>query len=1014
MRTGEAEHVSPWEADFVFLLFYLLLYPLIKLFVLKSEIRNLEELAARIQGEVETDPLHRIVYATDASAYREMPLGVVYPKNPEDIREIVRFARETGCNLIPRAAGTSLAGQVVGPGLVVDISRYMNRILELNEKEHWVRVEPGVVLDELHLYTKPFGLFFGPETSTSNRCCLGGMVGNNSCGLHSLVYGSTRDHLLEATVVLSDGSVTVLKGMETAEVEDCMKKTGLEGKIYRTAVRILRENAAKIKANFPDPALSRRNMGYALDQLLYSAYFDPESTEPFNLCKLLAGSEGTLAFATELKLNLLPLPPKEKAVICVHCRDLEEAFQGNLVALRYGPMAVELMDRTILELSKKNIGQRNNRFFIEGDPGAILIVEVAGENREETDRRAARIEAGLREKDLGYAYPRVYGKDISRVWSLRKAGLGLLSGMPGNAKPVSVVEDTAVTPERLPAYMKDFGELLNRLGLSCVYHAHIATGELHLRPILNLKEAGDRQLFRQVAEETALLVKKHRGSLSGEHGDGRLRGEFIPLLFGESIYRLLKELKHTWDPAGILNRGKIVETPAMDEGLRYEAEDKNGKREKQNEIKTYFDFSAQQGWLCAIEQCNGSGDCRKAMVFGGTMCPSYRATRREKDTTRARANVLRELLSRPLTKKIYDQPEISAALDTCLSCKACKSECPSNVDMARFKAEYLQHRYDVCGVPVKAFLIAHLNTVQRLCTRFPFLYNGVVQTGWTAGILKRFLKFAPERTLPLLDKTTLRRWVKTSHRRKTDVASGRKVYLFADEFTDYMDVETGICFVQLLEELDYEVIIPRHVESGRTSISKGLLKKARRSARRNVELLKDRITEETPLVGIEPSCILSFRDEYPDLVGEDLKPAAVALGKNCLLYDEFLVREIRRGRIGADRFTDRPLKIWLHGHCHQKSLASVEPSREMLSLPRNYVVEVIPSGCCGMAGAFGYERAHYALSMQIGEQVLFPAVRQAEEEDCIAAPGTSCRQQIQDGTGRIALHPVEILFRALK
>lgn len=967
---------------------------------------DLHILSRRIKGEVESDLLHRVIYATDASAYREMPLGVVYPKDASDVKEIVKFARENEVGLIPRAAGTSLAGQVVGDGLVVDISRHMNRILELNVQEKWVRVEPGVVLEALHSYTKPYGLFFGPETSTSNRCCMGGMVGNNSCGLHSLVYGSVRDHLLEAKVVLGDGTEVVLKGLTVDEVEGKLESDTLEGEIYRKVVGMLREHKTEILEHYPDPALRRRNSGYAMDQLLYSGYFDKRYDEPFNLCKLIAGSEGTLAFITELKLHLVALPPNEKAVICIHCSALEEAFEGNLVALKHKPMAVELMDRTILELSKGNIAQNKNRFFIQGDPAAILIVELACSSREEVDRLADTIEEDFKKHGYGYHYPRLYGTDIKRVWDLRKAGLGLLSGMPGSAKPVSVIEDTAVAPERLPAYMKDFGAMLERMGLSCVYHAHIATGELHLRPVLDLKKERDRRLFRQVAEETALLVKKHKGALSGEHGDGRLRGEFIPVLFGQEVYEMMREVKRCWDPAGIFNRGKIVDTPPMDKNLRVK-EDHAGE----DDLKTYFDFSRQKGWVCAIEQCNGSGDCRKETEFGGTMCPSFRATGDEKDTTRARANVLRELLARPRTERIFDQPEVLEILDNCVSCKACKSECPSNVDMARYKAEFLQHHYDICGVPLKALLVANLSRIQRWGMYLPSLYNVFISNPLTGGLLKKLLRFAPERSIPKLYKTTLRHWA-TRHRSCNKDTTRGKIYLFADEFTDYMDVRVGIRMIELLSGLGYEVVIPEHVESGRTALSKGLLKEAKKIARKNVVLLKDIVTDENPLVGIEPSCILSFRDEYPDLVGDDLKAEASSLGKNCLLYDEFIVREIRKGNIRSGQFTRKPLKILLHGHCHQKSLASVEPSKIMLSLPENYEVEVIPSGCCGMAGAFGYEKKHYELSMKIGEQVLFPAIRNADDGVCISAPGTSCRQQIKDGTGRTALHPIEVLFQA--
>ena len=949
-----------------------------------------------IDGEFHDDFHYRLIYATDASAYREIPDAVVFPKHEEDIRSITRYAIEHHVNLIPRAAGTSLAGQVVGKGIIVDISKYMNNILEINPEQRWVRVQPGVVLDELNEYCRPYGLFFAPETSTSNRCCIGGMAGNNSCGSHSLVHGSTRDHVIEARVVLSDGSTAVFGPLSDNELENKCSGDTLEGRIYREILAILNDegNRKDIKDNFPEPSIRRRNSGYAIDELLNS--------RPFNFCKLIVGSEGTLAFITELKLHLEPLPPKETAVVCVHCASLEEACKANLAALKHEPRAIELMDDQVLQLSKKNIAQNKNRFFIQGDPAAILIVEIAKDSLDEVNHEADFLEDDLRRQNLGYHYSRVYGKDISRVWALRKAGLGLLSGMPGSAKPVSLIEDTAINPEKLFAFLSDLKVVLDSYGLSCVYHGHISTGELHLRPILNLKEEDDRRLFRVVATETARLVKKYRGSLSGEHGDGRLRGEFLPLMFGKKVYALFKNVKNIWDENGIFNIGKIVDTPPMDSCLRYEVCQGIGN--------TYFDFSRQKGYLCAVEQCNGSGDCRKSYLFGGTMCPVYRATRDEKNTTRARSNILRELLIHPEGKRMFSQPEVLSALDSCLSCKACKAECPSNVDMARYKAEYLQHHYDETRIPLRSFLIANLTRIQKMAMVFPAAYNAAVSSKIFSYILKKVLRFTPQRTIPKIYRFTLKHWLRTHPDTET---YSRKVYLFADEFSNYMDVEIGITFIKLLRALGYQVTIPEHVESGRTELSKGLVKKAKKIARKNIMLLKDIVNEQIPLVGIEPSCILSFRDEYPDLVGEDLKETAVSLARNCLLYDEFIVREVRNGNITSKLFTDKTEKIKLHGHCHQKALVSIEPSKEMLSLPTNYHVDVIPSGCCGMAGAFGYEKEHYKLSMQIGEQVLFPAVRSAGKNAIIAAPGTSCRQQIMDGTGVKAYHPIEVLYQAL-
>lgn len=959
----------------------------------------------QIKGDIICDSLHKTIYSTDASAYIERPIGVAYPKDREDIQIIVAFAKRNAIPIIPRAAGTSLAGQVVGDGLVVDISRYMNQILEINPEERWIRVQPGVVLDEVNLFCKPYGLFFAPETSTSNRCCVGGMVGNNSCGSHSLVYGSTREHLLKAEVVLSDSSVAVFEDLDNVEVEAKLAKRTLEGSIYNGVLSILSDmdNQREIFDNFPDKTLTRRNSGYALDELLNNSLFDPKSSNKFNLCKVLAGSEGTLAFATELTLNLELLPPAHKCVICVHFEALKESFEANLVALKHNPVAIELIDGKILELSKQNIAQNKNRFFIEGDPKAVLIIELAEDCEDDINIKATKIISDLKNNSMGYHYPILYGTDINRVWALRKAGLGLLSGMVGDAKPVSVVEDTAVAPERLPAYMADFAHMMSKWDLSCVYHAHISTGELHLRPIINLKEDSGRKLFRIVAKECAQLVKKHRGSLSGEHGDGRLRGEFLPILFGDKVYTLFKELKSIWDKDNIFNRGKIVETPAMDSNLRYVKSNLN--------IKTYFDYSRQGGFVRAVEQCNGSGDCRKSELFAGTMCPTFRATKDEAKVTRARANGLREALLSGDVDNIFKNKDTLKLLDNCVSCKACKSECPSNVDMTRYKAEYMQHYYDKKRVPLRTLLIANIDRINAAMIRVSAIYNSIVRNRFFARIIKGSIGFAQHRPLPTLSKYSLKSWYKRNYTEIKDAKA--TIYLFADEFTNYMDAEIGISFIKLLNKLGYNVIIPNHVDSGRAQMSKGLLKRARLRANANVELLHNIVDNNSPLVGIEPSTILSFRDEYPDLVDDRLKESALALSENVLLYDEFIVREIEKGNIKQAQFTDEIMKIKLHGHCHQKSLASVEPSKVMLSLPKNYKVEIIPSGCCGMAGSFGYEKEHYELSMQIGETTLFPEIRKTDSKYTISAPGTSCREQIFYGTARRAYHPIEILYKAI-
>lgn len=971
---------------------------------------QLKFIAEQIEGDLFFDNTSRLLYSTDASVYKEKPLAVARPKSVDDIKKLIIFARRNKIGLIPRTAGTSLAGQVVGDGIVVDVSKYLTDIIELNSEEKWVRVQPGVILDELNMYLAKYDLFFGPETSTSNRCMIGGMVGNNACGAHSLIYGSTRDHLLELKVILSDGSEAIFGELSTKDFKDKLKGDSLENKIYKHLNDILsdKENQVEIKREFPDPKLERRNTGYAVEYLLDSDPFI-HNGKSLNLCKLLAGSEGTLAFITEIKLNLVPVKKGVKGLICVHCNSLEEALEGNLIVLKHKPDAIELIDDVILECTKSNLEQQRNRFFVKGDPAAILIIEVLKESQEEVLKLKDDIEKEMTSKGYGYHFPVVFGEDMTRVWALRKAGLGVLSNIPGDGKPVSFIEDTAVLPEYLPEFVKEFKAIINKHKLDCVYHAHIATGELHLRPVLNLKEKKDVQLFREIGFEVARLVKKYKGSFSGEHGDGRVRGEMIPVVIGDKNYALLKEIKHTWDPENIFNKGKIVDTPPMDTSLRYEP----GTLTR--EIETIFDFSSTEGIIRMAEKCNGSGDCRKTALIGGTMCPSYMATRDENTTTRARANILREFLTHSTKKNPFDHKEIYQVLDLCLSCKGCKSECPSNVDMAKLKAEFLQHYYDAHGIPLRTRLIAYISSINKMGSLMPSVFNWFMTNKIISSMIKGVVGFAQKRSIPVLHKFTMRRWIKNNLEKLNRNIKSPKgtVNLFIDEFTNYNDVQIGITTIKLLTGLSYNVNTPKHTLSGRTFLSKGLLRSAKKIAQNNIEMLFPCVLPEKPLLGIEPSAILSFRDEYPDLAGNELKEKAIQLSKNAFTIDEFLAMEFEKGNIETDLFTKDTQKIKLHGHCQQKSIASTKPTISMLSIPENYSVEEIKSGCCGMAGSFGYEQEHYNLSMKVGELVLFPEVRKAADEVIISASGTSCRHQIKDGTGKIALHPVEVLYQAL-
>ncbi len=1013
--------------------------------------------------EILTDSLHKVAYATDASVYREIPYGVAYPENDEDIISLIAEARRRGTSVIARAGGTSIAGQVVGKGIIADISRHMNRIIAINAEERYAWVEPGVVRDELNIACKPYGLFFSPETSTSNRCCIGGMVGNNSCGTHSLIYGSTRPHVMEADGILADGTRAHWAEYTVAELEEQFGKEFWKKEASNRLVAIysqlinwaLDEKIQRVIADsYPDKELTRRSCGYAIDETIEDLCdtSKPLPERKINLCRLIAGSEGTLAFLYRIKVSLDPLPPKEVMAVCAHCTSLEAAFEANLIALQHHPTAIELMDGEILELARK-IPNFQSQFsdFIIGEPPALLISELRSETREEMDQQADAITRALLASGLVDHCTRVYGSDVGRVWNLRKAGLGILNGMPGDAKPTGVIEDTAVAPARLPAYMRDFRAMLARLGTSCVFYGHISTGELHLRPILNLKTAEGKRLFRRIAHETTLLVRTHRGTISGEHGDGRLRGEFIPLQYGEEAYQLMRQVKYCWDPERLFNPHKIVDTPRMDADLRADRS------------------VAGNDLLCRVEQCNGAADCRKSILIGGTMCPSYKVSGDELRTPRARANVLREWLSGERVEPaaidashseaellegsglgdervsglgdervepaaidashleaellegsglvdervsgLVDEEMVREVLASCLACKACKRECPSGVDITRLRAEALQILYDKKGVPLRTLMVAHNGDIQRLGTLMPAVYNWFASNRFTSAILKKIVGFAPERKIPQVKRGNFKLQMDDCS------PAGRKVYLFLDEFTRYQEPELAKIFIELMNRLGYEVVIPRHTESGRAAISKGCLRQAKRYAEKNIRMLQGLISAETPLVGIEPSCILSFRDEYPDIVGPDYREAAKTIAPHCMLFDEFLMREVEAGRITAAQFSDMPAEIWLHGHCHQKALVGVEKTAALLNLPAHTNVHVIPSGCCGMAGSFGYEKDHYRTSLAIGEMILFPAVREAVKAQridhpvFIAAPGTSCRTQIHDGTGIAAYHPIEILYR---
>jgi len=965
---------------------------------------KLQQLKSSLHGKLFFDDLLKSIYATDGSVYRILPTAVAYPLHEEDIKTLILFAKNEKITLIPRTAGTSLGGQVVGDGIIVDVSKHFTKILAFDEKNKTVTVQPGVIRDELNDFLKPYGYFFGPDTSTTNRCMVGGMVGNNSSGSTSIKYGVTRDKILSLKTILSDGTTAVFDDLSKSEFIQKTKGNSLENSIYKTLFTELSlpEVRNEIIKEFPKSNIHRRNNGYAVDDLLNSEVFSA-SEKQINIGRLLCGSEGTLTFTTEITVKVDNLPPSQSIMVASHFNSIDESMKAVVVAMKHNLYMAELMDKTILDCTINNREQLKNRFFVEGDPKAILMLVVASESMEETQKMADQLIADLKQNNFGYAHPKLIGDDIHKAVNLRKAGLGLLGNIVGDNKAVACIEDTAVELKDLPNFIEDFSEMMDNYKQEAVYYAHAGAGELHLRPILNLKKETDVQLFRTITTDVAHLVKKYGGSMSGEHGDGIVRSEFIPMIIGEKNYELLRKIKYAFDPQNIFNKGKIVDPLPMDKSLRYEVD------RVEPEIETISDFSDSQGILRAAEKCNGSGDCRKPVSAGGTMCPSYRATKDEKDTTRARANVLREFLTNSDQVNKFNHTELKEVFDLCLSCKACASECPSNVDIAALKAEFLHQYYKENGIPFRSKLFADNVKWNKLGSITPTLTNAILSTP----MAKKIMGIAPKRSIPKLANKSFFKWYQKNKKKfeNKDYSKG-KIYLFMDEYTNFYDVNIGIDAIEVLTALKYEVIITKHEESGRSFISKGVMDKAKEKVDFNVNHFKDLISKETPLVGIEPSTILGFRDEYIRLA--DDKDAALEISKYSYTMEEFFEREISNRNITSNSFTKEKKVLKIHGHCHQKSLSGTGASFAMLNLPKNFEVTIMNTGCCGMAGSFGFEKEHYDISMQVGEDTLFPKIRNTDAKTKIVAAGTSCRHQIKDGTKRTSQHPISILKEVLK
>ncbi len=966
---------------------------------------SLNELSAHIEGELHWDALSRSIYATDASVYRKIPLAVAFPKGERDIAMILDFCRRHQVGLIPRAAGTSLAGQCVGEGIVLDVSRHLRRIVQYDSSRGLVSVQPGVVRDDLNRYLEPYGRFFGPNTSTANRCMIGGMVGNNSSGTTSIKYGVTRDKVHSIRMLTASGEIVECSPISETEWNRRVSMEGEEGRLLTGLWELLspHEVQSEIRNEFPDRGIHRRNTGYALDELIEMFPFRSDSDSDFNLCSLLTGSEGTLGVVTEVTLKTDPLPPAFSALVTPHYHSIEDCLQDVVPMMQANLYTCEMMDKTILDCTQGNLEQRENRAFIKGDPKAILMLEVRGETEQELGSEVEKLLKIVQESGRSYAHPVLKGAEVDRAFTLRKAGLGLLANIPGDAKAVACIEDTAVLLEDLAEFISDFTRIMESYGQEAVYYAHAGAGEIHLRPILNLKKSADVALFRKITSDVAELTRRYRGSFSGEHGDGIVRAEFIPKIIGDKNYELLRQVKGLFDPAGILNPGKIVDPYPMDKDLRYDPD------RFEWVLDTFMDFTDTEGYLRAAEKCNGSGDCRKTIGSGGGMCPSYRATLDEKDSTRARANALREFITRSEDSNPFDHQELKEVLDLCVSCKACARECPSNVDMATLKSEFLYQYQLANGFDLRSTFFAYTTAINRIASHMAPLVNWSFKNRALSGLIRKALRISPQRSLPPVYRHAFANDLADIQSRFRPREAAPVVALYIDEFTRYMEEHLAKDAMELLIRLGFRVTL-FFGESGRTFISNGFLKQARRCAIHNLTRLRDLRERGIPLVGLEPSAVLTFHDEYrrlcPGLWDRDTL-------RDVMLIEDFLVAQYEAGFVSQDQFTSEYREVKIHAHCHQKALASPKATFDALNIPENYKVTLLPTGCCGMAGSFGYESEHYEVSMKMGELGVLSAVKKMKPGQIIVANGTSCRHQISDGAGIQSMHPVSVLRRAL-
>ena len=951
-----------------------------------------QDLKSNIKGEVLDDDASLGLYSTDASIYQIMPEVIVLPKDDEDVLQAHKIAKDHNVSILSRGGGTSLAGQTVGKSMILDFSKYMNKILEINEEEQWVRVQPGLVRDNLNEVLQPLGLHFAPDPATSSRATVGGMIGNNSSGTKSVLYGKTVDHIISLKIVLDDGKIMELNELSKNEWEEKGIGINRQTEIYRVVSKVIIENEQEIIDAFPK--VMRRVQGYNLDEFA--------GKEKWNLAKLICGSEGTLATILEAKINLTALP-KVKMLSAMHFSSLGEAIRAVNPLLKFNPSAIEILDKTVIEFSRKNLTTKRHAHFVDGNPEAILVTEFYGEDEFEVKERAKSSVEKLKALGLGYSYPIFKeGKNFDDVWMIRKKGLGLMLGMKGKKKPLPFIEDSGIPTDVLPEYIDRVTQLCADHDTKTAVYAHASVGVIHVRPILDLRKAEDIERLKKISEGTFKLVREYGGSWSGEHGDGLVRSYKLREFFGDKVYGLLREIKVLFDPENRMNPGKIIDAQDIDENLRY------GTKYQDEEVQTVFGFAEDESFENAVHMCTGVGECRKLTM--STMCPSFKATRDEEHSTRGRANLLRLAMSGQLGEKGILEDRVLEALDLCLSCKACKSECPSNVDMAKLKSEVWQKKYDKKGIPLRDRFVKQSRAMAAGFSGTLAPVVNAIQRSWPFRfVLDKIVGIEKKRILPAYERTSFKRWFDKNYRFN---GAQKEVVLFADTYLNYHESSIGKSALNVLSKLGYRVHLANVGCCQRPKISQGFLKSAKKGGRRTAENLRGYLEKGLKVVVCEPSCVSALNDDLPDLIND--KVLAKKMKDGVVMIDKFLSNEWREDKIDLSTFETNDKSIHVHGHCHQKALYGTEAMKELLEAIKGVNVQEIPSGCCGMAGAFGYEKEHFELSEQIGREILFPAVEKIKADDIIVASGFSCRHQIEHFTGRKTKHWVEVFEEVLE